>query len=424
MLNRLVEEAITGRAGLTDVYAEHRQRPLSEHADDFESYLSAKDKTAKHVTQTARRVGAILGGCEFKLIADLSGLLLAQWLAAERVADRLGPKTSNYYLRDFKSFVRWLMDQRRMPTDINHPCLKVEPVNAALDVRRARRDLHPAELLALLDAAQANTTIIHKLDGRERYHLYVTACGTGFRVAELASLTPESFSLDSRTPTATVQARRAKNRKATTQPLPPGLVTILRPYLASKTPGEPLWPSCWRAKAAELLQRDLEAAGVPYAATGPDGVKRYADFHSLRHTYVTYLAEAGVSPKHAQELARHSDMRLTMGVYSHVQLEALADSVGRLALPSADKTPDNPLAALPRGDLERLVAFLLGLWGAVLAPSPDLFAPLFAPRSAPDRDGSGQAGTRTRKRERIGGCRKGLKNRRLELVGTVPDGLG
>ena len=44
---------------------------------------------------------------------------------------------------------------------------------------------------------------------------------------------------------------------------------------------------------------------------------RYADLHANRHTFITNLARAGVSPKTAQTLARHSDIRLTMNVYTH-----------------------------------------------------------------------------------------------------------
>ena len=44
-------------------------------------------------------------------------------------------------------------------------------------------------------------------------------------------------------------------------------------------------------------------------------------FHALRHTYVTELARAGVHPSVMQALARHSDSRMTMDVYTHVVLD-------------------------------------------------------------------------------------------------------
>jgi len=43
-----------------------------------------------------------------------------------------------------------------------------------------------------------------------------------------------------------------------------------------------------------------------------------ADFHSLRHTFVSNLARGGVHPKMAMELARHKSLDLTLGVYTHV----------------------------------------------------------------------------------------------------------
>ncbi len=56
----------------------------------------------------------------------------------------------------------------------------------------------------------------------------------------------------------------------------------------------------------------------------------YADFHALRHTFITNLCRANVSPKTAQALARHSDIRLTMNTYSHVEQEEQAAAIGML----------------------------------------------------------------------------------------------
>jgi integrase len=394
MLNRLVEEAIRGRAGLTDEFADHRHRLLAEHVADFAANLAAKDKTPKHVQQVKTHLLAILKGCRFDRTNDLSALLLAQWLAGERAAGRLGPKTSNYYLRDFKQFLGWMGRHRRM--EKGHPCLDVEPVRTACDVRRARRELAVPELLALFDAARGSTETFRGMTGADRYHLYLTACGTGFRVQELASLTPGSFRLDAQPPTATVKARIDKRRKKATQPLPPGVVSALREYLRGRSAGEPLWPRTWWRRAAEMLQIDLAAAGVSYSVPGPDGTPLYADFHGLRHTYITYLANAGVSPKHAQELARHSDIRLTMGVYTHAQAGALAESVNRLALPCPDTADPNPFAALSRDELQRLCA--------ALVPAAALGCTLVAPRVAPTfdtpGDEPGRAGTNDADTER------------------------
>jgi site-specific recombinase XerD len=48
------------------------------------------------------------------------------------------------------------------------------------------------------------------------------------------------------------------------------------------------------------------------------------DFHALRHTFISNLARAGVHPRNAQALARHSTIDLTMNVYTHVAMDDLA----------------------------------------------------------------------------------------------------
>jgi hypothetical protein len=55
-------------------------------------------------------------------------------------------------------------------------------------------------------------------------------------------------------------------------------------------------------------------------------------FHALRKTFITNLSKSGVSRKMAQSLARHSDINLTMNVYTDVVLEDQAIAV-ELLLP-------------------------------------------------------------------------------------------
>jgi hypothetical protein len=76
----------------------------------------------------------------------------------------------------------------------------------------------------------------------------------------------------------------------------------------------------------------LEAAGIPYVTD--DG---YADFHSLRHAFISMVAQGGASPKVAQELARHSTVQLTLGRYAHAGLYDVAAAVESLPrlLPTA-----------------------------------------------------------------------------------------
>src|SRR5262249_17028972 len=85
-----------------------------------------------------------------------------------------------------------------------------------------------------------------------------------------------------------------------------------------------------------MLRGDLRAAGIPYAVEGPDG-PLFADFHALRHTYLTLLGRGGVDLRTAQELAGHSTPLLTAR-YTHRRMYDLAGAVEKLPnfLPGTD----------------------------------------------------------------------------------------
>ena len=54
-----------------------------------------------------------------------------------------------------------------------------------------------------------------------------------------------------------------------------------------------------------MLREDLAAAGVPYRVETPEG-PWFADFHALRHSYLSALVSSGANPKELQELARQA----------------------------------------------------------------------------------------------------------------------
>jgi len=76
-----------------------------------------------------------------------------------------------------------------------------------------------------------------------------------------------------------------------------------------------------------------------------------ADFHALRHTFVTNLVRAGVLPKDAKELARHSSITLTMDRYAHVSLHDTAAAVAKLDGPRASTTIPDALPDAQLGDM-------------------------------------------------------------------------
>jgi integrase/recombinase XerC len=123
-------------------------------------------------------------------------------------------------------------------------------------------------------------------------------------------------------------AKRSKNKKALTVPLRAEVALMLRSYFVGKLANKPVWPGAWKPRAAEMIRIDLEPAGIPYAVQSADG-PQYADFHCLRHSYLTLLGRSGVDLRTAQLLADHSSPVLTAR-YSHRNLDDLTKAVGKL----------------------------------------------------------------------------------------------
>ena len=91
------------------------------------------------------------------------------------------------------------------------------------------------------------------------------------------------------------------------------LADALKPFLFRLTPSAKVFKMPAPGDVVRrMLRRDLEAADIPYV----DEVGRYADFHALRHSFITNLGRSGAHAKTAQDLARHSTPLLTAR-YTH-----------------------------------------------------------------------------------------------------------
>lgn len=374
------------RSGYADPAEEHVRRPLADHLKDYAAALEAKGGTGDHIQLTTGRITALLSGCGFVFPPDTDAGKAVEWLNALRrdaapvalpagdsftpgeaakllgitgaavraavkrlkltatgngKARRLprstvealvlnrakgcGPETVNHYTRAVRGFFRWLVRAKRIGSN---PLDSLTLVNAAVDVRRARRELTAVELGRLFVAARDSARTYRRLAGADRYILYLVAAGTGFRAAALSNLTPADFDLDA--PTVTLAARFNKSRRLKVQPLPADVAAALRDYLTGKPSNAPIWGGTWARdhRGAEMLRIDLEAAGIEYATEGSDGPE-YADFHSLRHSYLTLGGRSGIDLRTLQELAGHSKPELTAR-YSHRRLYDLAGAVDKL----------------------------------------------------------------------------------------------
>lgn len=162
--------------------------------------------------------------------------------------------------------------------------------------------------------------------GPDRAMAYAVMMATGLRKSEAGSLKRSSFDLDGPVPTVMVEAAYSKHRRRDVLSIPGWLVAQLRTWLDDRAGDGPIFQL--PDKPVGMLNADLKAAGI--ATKTAAGV---VDIHALRHTFVSRLDQTGATTKGAQDLARHSDPRLTFGVYAHTQLADLAGTVDRLSNP-------------------------------------------------------------------------------------------
>lgn len=315
------------------------------YLEAFRAALLAKDNTREHAELTLSRVTAACRGSGFKRLADLTCEPVNRWLKSQRESvTRFSVHTSNHYLVALKNFGNWLVKAERIG---RNPFANLTRLNAKVDVRHQRRALTPSELTRLIQTTSESPSVFRGLNGTDRAMLYLLAVTTGLRVSELGSLTAKSFDLDAVSPTVTIAPKDEKARRGATLPIRPDIADKMRGWLATRPAlSQKLWPGTWVEKAAKMIRADMMEAWTLWLSESEDSDDRanrdasdflkeetsdgLADFHLLRHTFISMLAISGVNPKVAQQLARHSTITLTMDRYTHLPSEQLTRAVGLL----------------------------------------------------------------------------------------------
>ena len=100
---------------------------------------------------------------------------------------------------------------------------------------------------------------------------------------------------------------------------------MLREWLTELTRTDVLFPNLANRRTWLMVRKDLKRVGIPYRTD-----EGSADFHTAgRHTHITELMRSGASLPETRELARHSDIRMTMK-YTHIGNDNQTKAVSRL----------------------------------------------------------------------------------------------
>ncbi|MDB5310437.1 MAG: hypothetical protein JWO38_4639, partial [Gemmataceae bacterium] len=407
---------------------------LDEHLAAYERSLVAAEVSDVYRANVLRAGRKVSADCGFLTPADFNREAVENWLAA-RIGDGMSARSRNYYRESLVAFANWCVQTGRLT---GHDLDRVPKADQKSDPRRQRRALTEDELTRVLavavvrpltDArmvrrgkrkgeafAELKAETVARLQGlgRERGLIYKTLVLTGLRRNELRTLTVGQLDLAPGAAFLQLDAADEKSREGNAVAIRDDLAADLRRWLDDKLAAaqttarerDDLIPVRLPADTlvfevpaglVRILDRDLKAASIPKR----DDRGRTVDVHAMRTTFGTLLSKTGTSPRTAQAAMRHSDIKLTMGVYTDPRLLDVRGAVDRLpALPLPDGSIPTAAGAIrPTGTGD----------GSVSGPS------VVAPAVAPTRCNRGHfgaiAGTEGRSSEPV--------NESGEIVGSA-----
>lgn len=195
------------------------------HLADHQKYLEAREYSQGHVRQTIQRVAKILDGCRFCKATDIEALAVEHFLSELRESG-CSIRTRNLYRSALKSFVHWMVDNKRLSEDPTTNLKTLHDTEGRVYKRRALTKVEVEVLLATTRQGKPH----HGLTGPERHLLYSLAVGSGLRWNEIVTLERQDIRTETEPPTVTVRATNAKSGKMGTVPLKGSLATALAAY--------------------------------------------------------------------------------------------------------------------------------------------------------------------------------------------------
>ncbi len=338
--------------------------PLAGFVAEYERSLVARALSSVYRRDALRAVRRIIKEAPLKTLRDLRREVVEPWFA--RVLEGgMRARTRNLHREAVLAFANWLRELGKLQ---DHDLLKLPRANTKTDPVRQRRALTVDEIGRLLNAARTRSlegrtrgrgTAPHKLSdgfaqrldhkGRERELIYRTLLFTGLRLNELRTLTVGNLDLTPGVELLCLDAANEKNGVGSTLPLRTELAEDLRGWIKRQglTPSDRLFRV--PRNLLRTFEADLKAAEIPKR----DERGRTVDLHALRTTFGTFLSATGTAPRTAQQAMRHSDIKLTMTVYTDPALLDVRKALDNLPAFAADNAespgPKPPTKAPPTG---------------------------------------------------------------------------
>jgi integrase len=294
--------------GLIDGQRTEITKPLTEHISDYIKVLDAKGYSKDYVVRSRNRLKKIVSACRFTYFRDITQSAVEIY-SGKLKKDGYGDTSRGHYLDALKTFLNWAEQDQRI---IRNPIAKMDKPKRDSEKKGI---LTPEQFVCLIKTTSEKNILIGRTSGQERAVLYLIAGMTGLRRKELLYLTWDSISLSVNNASVKVKASIAKNGKEAEQPVPAILVhvlTALKAHAGPKADDRVFMSFSKWINTAELIREDLTVAGIELTDREGNAIC----FHSLRNSYISFLANSQTPAKVVQKLARHSDPRLTFNTYA------------------------------------------------------------------------------------------------------------
>lgn len=187
--------------------------------------------------------------------------------------------------------------------------------------------------------------ILKAAEGHRLYPLYVVAATMGLRRGELLGMRWSDLDLDNGTLNIEQTVQRVGGKlilsDAKTEdseaplPLPEWTWLVLLEHQESQLAERKRLVAVWQEHGLVFpsgLGTPMEPRNLNrhFTCTREKAGLPTVRLHDMRHTVVSMLMELGVPPHVVQAIARHADVKLTLKIYSHTNLDAMRQALGKL----------------------------------------------------------------------------------------------
>lgn len=195
--------------------------------------------------------------------------------------------------------------------------------NPAAKIKLPRSD---NQRLRFLSRPEAETLLAAiKESSGQLYHMCLISLYCGLRAGEIFALTPDCMDFER----GTILIKDPKNKKNRRSYMPEKVAAELKEYLADKT--GLLFPSRSgdiAVQVSDTFNRTVDRIGLNKDITDR---RDKVVFHTLRHTFASWLAEAGIDLYTIKELMGHSTIKMTER-YAHLSPNKMREAVKALEL--------------------------------------------------------------------------------------------